>query len=576
MLIGSAQFDHVWVADYEYRSAPGETPAPHTMVAHDITTGQTHRLFGSDLKAAVLPPFNLGSRDLFVSFYAAAEISCYLALGWPIPPNVLDLYAEFRVATNGIPLPCGKGLLGAAAYYGLSVMDIADKESMRLLAMRGPPYTDEERSKLLSYCSADVETTCRLLERMAPQIDIDRALIRGRYGVAVAKMEAVGIPIDSDSLTALQRHWPQIGERFIATLDPGGLYQAGSFSQARFTRWLSGQKIPWPCHASGRIDLSEETFKAQAEKFPAVKPLQTLRRTLAQLRLLGLEVGSDGRSRCMLSPFASKTGRNQPSTKRFVFGLSRWLRGLVQPAPGMALAYIDYSQQEFAIAAYLSRDTAMIEAYNSSDPYITFGQQAGSIPPDGTKASHPRERELFKQCALGVLFGMGEETLACRIGCTQIEARELIHLHRRTYPQFWTWSQAAVDHAMLLGTLYASLGWQIQVGAETSGPKLRNFPMQANGAEMLRLACIIATEAGIRVCAPVHDALLIEAPETEIETAVAATKDAMRRASRIVLSGGEVKTDVCIVRHPDRLLDPSSKEMWRLAIATATELKLAS
>jgi DNA polymerase-1 len=44
--------------------------------------------------------------------------------------------------------------------------------------------------------------------------------------------------------------------------------------------------------------------------------------------------------------------------------------------------------------------------------------------------------------------------------------------------------------------------------------------MQGNGSEMLRLACCLATEAGIRVCAPVHDAILIEAPLEELDRTI--------------------------------------------------------
>ena len=61
------------------------------------------------------------------------------------------------------------------------------------------------------------------------------------------------------------------------------------------------------------------------------------------------------------------------------------------------------------------------------------------------------------------------------------------------------------------------------------------FPMEANGAEMLRLACCLTTERGIRVCVPVHDAILIEAPAAEINEHVAALQACMREASRIVL-----------------------------------------
>jgi hypothetical protein len=86
--------------------------------------------------------------------------------------------------------------------------------------------------------------------------------------------------------------------------------------------------------------------------------------------------------------------------------------------------------------------------------------------------------------------------------------------------------------------------------------------MQANGAEMLRLACCLATERGIEVCAPVHDAVLISAPLERLETETAAMKTAMAEASRIVLDGFELSTDVSVVRHPDRYADPRGADMW--------------
>ena len=80
--------------------------------------------------------------------------------------------------------------------------------------------------------------------------------------------------------------------------------------------------------------------------------------------------------------------------------------------------------------------------------------------------------------------------------------------------------------------------------------------MQANGAEMLRLACCLATERGVNVCAPVHDALLVEGdPPIRSTTTVAATQAAMAEASRVVLDGLEVGTDVEIIEWPDRYAD---------------------
>jgi hypothetical protein len=86
--------------------------------------------------------------------------------------------------------------------------------------------------------------------------------------------------------------------------------------------------------------------------------------------------------------------------------------------------------------------------------------------------------------------------------------------------------------------------------------------MQALGAEMMRLAACIATERGVRVCAPVHDAFLVEGSDDEIEVEVERMQDAMREASELVLPGFPLKTDAKIVRYPDRYSDPRGQRMW--------------
>ena len=91
---------------------------------------------------------------------------------------------------------------------------------------------------------------------------------------------------------------------------------------------------------------------------------------------------------------------------------------------------------------------------------------------------------------------------------------------------------------------------------------LRNFPMQANGAEMLRLACIYLTESGIRVCAPVHDALMIEAPLDVIDATIVEGQKLMARASADVLGGFELNSDAKIVRYPARFMDERGELMW--------------
>lgn len=79
---------------------------------------------------------------------------------------------------------------------------------------------------------------------------------------------------------------------------------------------------------------------------------------------------------------------------------------------------------------------------------------------------------------------------------------------------------------------------------------------------MCGLNCCYLTEAGIEVCAPVHDAVLIEAAEDEIEAKVAQARALMGRASRVVLGGFEVRTDADIIRYPECYDDPRVGDMW--------------
>ena len=416
----------------------------------------------------------------------------------------------------------------------------------------------------------------RLLPAMLPRIDLPRALLRGRFMKAAAAIEWNGVPIDTATLDLLRRHWTGIQDELIAEIDHDyGVYDGRSFRRERWQKWLARHGIPWPVLESGQIDLSDGTFRQMARAHPKVAPMQELRSALSEMRLSDLAVGSDGRNRTILSTFQSRTGRCQPSNTKYIFGPSVWLRGLIKPPAGWGIAYIDWSQQEFAIAAVLSGDEAMQAAYLSGDPYLAFAKQAGLVPADATKQTHGAMRELCKQCVLGVAYGMEAKSLAQRIGQPEIVARDLLRSHRETYCRFWSWSDAAVDRAMLLYPLLTVFGWPIRIGSDPNPRSLRNFPCQANGAEMLRLAACFATEQGIEVCALIHDAVLIAAPLDQIDNDIERMQAAMAKASRVVLGGFELRTDVNVVRYPDRYQDPRGAVMWQRVLKLVAKREAA-
>ena len=87
--------------------------------------------------------------------------------------------------------------------------------------------------------------------------------------------------------------------------------------------------------------------------------------------------------------------------------------------------------------------------------------------------------------------------------------------------------------------------------------------MQGNGAEMLRLACCMLIDAGITICAPVHDAVLIEAPLEFLPEIIRQTQQIMSDASAIVLDGFQLRSDADTYCYPERYMDERGSQMWQ-------------
>jgi DNA polymerase-1 len=578
-------FREIWLVDFEFHGAP-EKSWVLCMVARELRSSRVIRMWRDELVSLRRAPFDVGPDAVVVAYFASAEIGCFLALGWPLPTNLLDLFAEHRCATNGLKLAGVKpnSLVSALRYRGLPSIDAEEKDTIVKLIISKHDFSDAERLIILDYCESDVNALRALLPATAPTIELPQALHRGRYMAAVARIEAVGIPMDVDLHAELVREWEPLKHSLVASVSAqyGDVYDGLSFRSERFRAYLTAQGIlqHWPADLEGKLILDDQTFREMAQFYPGLQPLHELRGTLGRLRLTGLQIGSDQRNRVMLSPFGSTTGRNQPSNTSFVFGPATWMRGLIRPEPGRALAYIDWSSQEIGIAAGLSGDERLIDAYKSGDIYMAFARDAKLVPIDATKQSHPDKRAVCKTIVLGLGYGMGEETMAARAHISVPEARELLQQHRAVYKEYWKWSDDTVSTALYQNEIATRFGWRqhINIGHEANysskrvrgrivsrhGPNARslmNFPMQAGGAEAMRVAAIAATEAGIEVCAPVHDAFLIAAPIERINEDTARMRLIMSAAGQAV-AGLPIATDVKQVLYPDRYMDERGAKMW--------------
>jgi DNA polymerase I-like protein with 3'-5' exonuclease and polymerase domains len=244
----------------------------------------------------------------------------------------------------------------------------------------------------------------------------------------------------------------------------------------------------------------------------------------------------------------------------------------------MAVAYIDYSSMEFMGAAVFSGDPLMLEFYRG-DPYLDFAKRVGRAPQSATKQSHSELRDRYKTGLLAIQYGAKAVTLATRLGVSEFEAHELLVQHRELFPVYWRWSDDWLAMALDTGVMHTVCGWQCQTGiTEFNERSIRNWPIQANCAEILRIALIMAHRHGIRLCAPVHDAVLIEAPIDEIENDVAIMREIMRRASRVVFNATadgpyELRTDAVIVRYPDRYMDKRGVTIWEQMTALLAQYR---
>jgi DNA polymerase-1 len=532
-------FREVWCCDFEFGSGQNGIPSVVCMVAREFITGKKIRLWRHQLYSLSKAPFDTGPNSLFVAYSAGAEISCFIALHWSIPLNILDLYTEYLAFTNGRrDKKSGTSLLCAMEHYRLGHLTPAEKDAMRALAMRSGPWTRQETASLLDYCAEDVDALCRLLPPMAAELALRPApewLFRGRAMAAMQCIEMNGIPLDAPMLEEICTRRLDIIARLTGQLEARygyGIWQGTHWRHGAFREWTRKVGLKWPSTSSGLPTTDDRTFRRMILSHPRI-PLQPLHECCRSVELLSkfeIAVDADGRSRCWLAPFRSESGRNQPSNSRFVFGAPSWMRHLIKPPPGWGVAYVDWSAQEIAIAAGLSGDEHLLADYATGDIYLNLAIRLGLAPAGASKATHPEPRARCKVVMLATNYGQTEFGLARTLDIGREEARELLRGLAHAYPRFNAWKQSIVNASARPTTYYTRLGWPWWSGHCRNKRTVMNHPAQSNGSDMMRLAAVAAVEAGIKVCAPVHDAFLIAAPVERLEEDVEQMIAIMRKA----------------------------------------------
>jgi DNA polymerase I-like protein with 3'-5' exonuclease and polymerase domains len=263
-----------------------------------------------------------------------------------------------------------------------------------------------------------------------------------------------------------------------------------------------------------------------------------------------------------------------------VFGLSRFYRNLVLAPPGHAVIYFDFSQQEFLIAAILSQDDEMFKAYMRGDTYIGIGEAWGLITSDMDAEEVAAIRKLVKAAVLGIQYQMGASKLAKYIKRPRWQAAQFLLLHKDVFWKFWKWSDDFVDSAQLNGDAISGANWDL-IGHNEKEPTLRNFPIQTAGGEILRQTCCRVIEAGIKLCAPIHDAILVECRTEDVDNTIERVRTLMVEAARLVLNDGrmlrvadltcDIRVDAKVYAHPVHFNEGRDNAVWKLITRMRTE-----
>jgi DNA polymerase I len=348
---------------------------------------------------------------------------------------------------------------------------------------------------------------------------------------------------------------------------PFGVYEIEDgephWRNQNFVRLLLRHNMSWPILPSGAPDLTDQTFREMAERYPDIEPLRELRYSLSKLRLNALQIGNDNRNRVLLSGYKTKTARNAPGAAEFIFGPAKWIRFLITPPPGSVLIHRDYSQQEVRIAAVLSGDMELLKACEEGDVYLGIARQLGFLRDGMTEAEIKAVRKLFKTVVLGIQYGLGTKSLAARTGISHYEAGEILARLKARFRVFEEYASRVADHAGLFLEISTPLGWIMQCPSGINPRTVRNFPIQATGSEVLHVACVMAERRGIRIVAPVHDAIMAEAPIDQVDDVSVALDRVMRDAAAVVLRGYELPTEAQIIRPGERYYDDRGEEMWK-------------
>ncbi len=418
--------------------------------------------------------------------------------------------------------------------------------------------------KALDYAAEDADITWRLHETLKPRL-VDESMVtvyetleRPLIGVLV-DMERHGIKVDAGELKRLSDDFAVRQDEFVKEIHnlAGRDFNVGSPKQLGEVLFdemglPGGKKGKTGAYGTGAEVL--EKLAADGHELPQ-KVLDW--RQLAKLKstytdALTAQINPDtGRVHTSYSMAGTSTGRlasSDPNLQNIPVRTEegRKIRKAFIAEPGCRLLSADYSQIELRLLAHVAGIDTLIEAFKSGDDiHALTASQVFGIPVEGMD---PMVRRQAKAINFGIIYGISAFGLARQLDISNAEASDYINAYFERYPGIRNYMDQTKEEARNQGFVSTLFGRKCHVrGIGDKNPSMRNFaeraainaPIQGGAADIIKRAMIVMPDAlraeglAAKMLLQVHDELVFEVPEEELEATSGVVKKTMENSAQL-------------------------------------------
>ena len=411
------------------------------------------------------------------------------------------------------------------------------------------------------YAAEDADVTFQLYEVFSPQLkreNLEELFHKVEMPLMkiLAKMELAGISLDTDWLSResvdLENDLRELEQKiFELSGEEFNMNSPKQLGEILFEKLKLDPKAKKT--KTGQYSTSEEVLQKLAYKHEIIQHIlkyrtyQKLKSTYVDALPSEIEP-KDNRVHTTFSQTTAATGRLSslnPNLQNIPIRTARGqqIRGAFVAEEGKKIISADYSQIELRLIAELSGEDNMIKAFqNGEDIHASTASKLFKIPLDQVDKT---QRSQAKTVNFGIIYGQGAFALAEQTGLSRTEAKQMIDSYYENYPKLKIFMTEQVEKARKNGFVETILGrkrhlkdinsnnFVVRGHAERNAV---NAPIQGSAADIIKVAMIdidkALSEGGFKtkMLLQVHDELLFEVPEEEIETIKALIKEKMESA----------------------------------------------